>query len=177
MYQEREALELRKPMSWFIRDVASGYFGVTFDQGSNKWRAFVDLEGGSRHEVGLFATKDSAARAYDLSAARILGAPLNALPVAEPDVGAEVTYTRCSSGNKKTTSRFAGVCLGRRNRWEVQLKAKGEKMYHKFFTTEKEAALAYDEKVTSPSWEFRRNTYKCHHEGPEQTWSVRRKAP
>jgi hypothetical protein len=57
-------------------DNTSGYRGVCFDKGKNRWKArmMVTIDGVStRHVIGMFNDPDEAAVAYNLEALRLFG--------------------------------------------------------------------------------------------------------
>ncbi len=51
----------------------SGYIGVSWHRGTEKWQAQIRVRGEKRH-IGAYAEKERAARAYDEEALRLFGA-------------------------------------------------------------------------------------------------------
>jgi hypothetical protein len=56
-----------------IKSNTSGYKGVGWSKAANKWRAYIRADGVNYH-LGLFQTKEEAAAAYKVAAAKLHGA-------------------------------------------------------------------------------------------------------
>jgi hypothetical protein len=125
-------------------DASSKYFGVCFDKTNKQWCAFIRKDGKSKW-LGRFSSEIEAARVYDATARKYRGefAILNF-----PDEIFSFEYLRDNirkAKKSKTSSKFIGVRYIKKNKiWGAQIKVAGKDIWLGRFTTELEAAKAYD---------------------------------
>lgn len=119
----------------------SGFKGVKFHKKTGKWTASIG--GKDRRYIGLFATKEEAAAAYDGAALSTYGT------FAQTNLGAAVAVALpLSPGpgkNRANKTGFRGVyfCAGR-NKFRASIQANSRSQHLGFFDSVINAALAFD---------------------------------
>ena len=108
----------------------SGFKGVSWDPGSEKWKAQIK-QNGKHAYLGSFDNEQEAAHKYDETSAT-LGRPLN--------------FPKASDGALVGPSLYKGVSWDRgKKKWRAQLKQGGKKSSLGYFDNEEAAARKYDE--------------------------------
>lgn len=119
----------------------SGFKGVVKDKKS--WGSRIRHNGKNLH-LGNFATPEEAAVAYDIKAKELYGefALLN-IELSSLDLLTRV-INRLKSAKQRSgcKSKYKGVYFY--NRWKAVLKLGGKSIHLGYFSTEEEAAMAYD---------------------------------
>ncbi|MGC4375766.1 HNH endonuclease [Fictibacillus sp. Mic-4] len=113
----------------------SGYKGVT--KSKKGWRASIHLNSEKIH-IGVFKTKEDAAKAYNIKALELFGdfARLN-----------DVNHEEFSIPEKKPlSSKYKGVSK-KGKRWQAGIYQYGKRIHIGNFATEMEAARAYNRKA------------------------------
>jgi hypothetical protein len=119
----------------------TGYFGVT-NRASGKHGAAIKTEG-IRKYLGLYATAEQAAKAYDKEAIKA-GKPFSQLNYPEK---APVGYTPIQKAlTSRNTVGYRGV-YKMRKKFKAQIKIGGKRTHIGLYDTPKEAAIAYDRAV------------------------------
>lgn len=133
------------------KDNSAGYHGVFYNQDTNTFTAFTDLNK-RRQYLGRFQTAREAAIARDLYVKDKPESVFMSLNVLEPTVD-EVQKVQEHQRNPKKikgTSQFLGVSCDYRKKtklWTVHIVRKGKVLYHAVFDHELEAAKAYNDKA------------------------------
>lgn len=118
----------------------NGFKGVSFDHRINKWRARIVLAK-KEYWIGYFATEIEAAKAYD-QAARYFHLDFAYLNF--PDINEEIVDIEKILNHKKfQKSNYNGVTLNG-NRWRTRVRVNNKLIHIGYFSTELEAAVAYD---------------------------------
>uniref|UniRef100_A0A7S3QSY1 AP2/ERF domain-containing protein n=1 Tax=Dunaliella tertiolecta TaxID=3047 RepID=A0A7S3QSY1_DUNTE len=138
--------------------VTSQYKGVSWNSACSKWVAVLwDRELKRARHIGSFESEEDAARAYDREAIKMLGseAGLNfreSMTEFLASTGADVSHLSADAANlgpaNKGSSQYRGVSWHERSqRWEVRVWGGGKQHFIGSFTSETEAARAYDKAV------------------------------
>jgi len=123
-----------------MRRGVSGFLGVCRDK--DRWRAIITMQG-KGHRLGVYASPEQAARAYDAAAIFYFGddAILN-FPEQRHD------YSFQPTAPSHPTSQYRGVLWERKaNAWRALIKVNQKGIHIGYFTSEVEAARAYDTKA------------------------------
>lgn len=125
------------------RQVRGKMKGFSFQNSTNSFFAYIYTDS-KRINLGYFTSEVAAACAYDYAAKKYHKdfACLN-FPTGQPLTEQELENHRALS---KSTSRYRGVCLNRRNnKWRVEITLNRRHISVGTFTDEIEAARAYNE--------------------------------
>jgi hypothetical protein len=126
------------------RDSTSGYKGVSLDKRIGQWRAYIS-HAGKRWELGRHPTRERAALVHDCVARHLHGefAFLNF-----PDVDTYPFHAADFLKGHVPASRFRGVQYNRQaSAWFAAINVDGKRSHIGRFTTEEDAARAYDAKA------------------------------
>jgi hypothetical protein len=136
----------------------SGFKGVSRKR--NRWQAAIKLDGNTRY-LGMFATPEEAARAYDAAAREFFGefARLNFpdSPRANLHLANHAENSRNARLYTNNTSGYKGVSWHKRSRqWQARITLDRKSRYLGCFATREEAARAYDAAARELHGEFAR---------------------
>ena len=121
-----QLISQRENVSKDKKNGASQYSGVTWHKATNKWRSQIRI-GDKRKQLGLFISEEEAHEAYQ-----------NALKIYHD--GGDLSFMEI----RIPTSQYKGVSWNKyRDKWQSQIKINGKKKYLGSFTSEEEAAEAY----------------------------------
>ena len=144
----------------------SSYIGVTYhEKNSKKWMAIIKCNQ-KNYYLGSFLRKEDAALAYDQKAYELYGpdAKVNFPQLSLEEVKEKVSklkegsakftsdiHSRGRQGKQQTvskTSKYVGVSFDKRKKkWRVAINHKNKQYQIGYFSSEEEAALAYDKKA------------------------------
>lgn len=130
---------------------SSRYHGVSWDSRRGRWVTVVCVAR-KKIQIAQFDSQEDAALAYDRVALHLLGAttrrnfPGRRLKPANVD---QIRIWARTLWKKKTSSRYRGVCWNPRDLcWMAQINIQGRHRSLGSFSTEAEAAAAYDQAAT-----------------------------
>ena len=116
----------RENVSKDKKNGASQYSGVTWHKATNKWRSQIRI-GDKRKQLGLFISEEEAHEAYQ-----------NALKIYHD--GGDLSFMEI----RIPTSQYSGVTWDKNtNKWKSYITINGKKKHLGSFTSEEEAAEAY----------------------------------
>mmetsp|Transcript_8102 Transcript_8102/g.10571 ORF Transcript_8102/g.10571 Transcript_8102/m.10571 type:complete len:453 (-) Transcript_8102:79-1437(-) len=152
------------------KETKSPYRGVFWNNQSKVWIASITAGGRKKH-LGCFDEEKEAALAYDREAIKLKGslATVNfsssaARFKAEETSGIIIESTRHIRKRAEKTSKYRGVCWNKYNQcWKACIKVNGKNKHLGYFSSEVDAAKAYD----AFSLEHRRKKAKLNF--PEET--------
>eukprot|EP01048_Picozoa_sp_COSAG05_P005495 COSAG05_NODE_327_length_11345_cov_16.236884_6_plen_159_part_00 len=138
------------------------FFSENMRKVERKWAAQITIDGKAKH-LGHYDDEKQAALAYDAEiTARKLNKDLN-FPNDLGRFGPENRYAK-----RQESSKYYGVSWKTRQRkWWAQIKIDGKTKHLGYFEDEKDAALAYDKKVTSHKLNRPRNSDAFPDDFPE----------
>lgn len=127
---------------------ASGFKGVSRTRNTtvNPWTATI-TSSGVRYDLGYFASAEAAAWAYDNAALRLFGEFARINKVRKPAVLRNPPRYSHLKKRSNATSKYFGVSFRQdqpNNPWAVHLSVCNKPRYIGSFSTEAEAALAYN---------------------------------
>lgn len=118
---------------------SSKYNGVGWHKVTNKWSAYIGKDNEQYH-LGIFETEIEAAIAYNKAASELFGEFANLNKIDEESL---LLYS--GKSNSKKTSKYKGVSwCNDMKRWVAKTQINGKHKYLGSYTTEIEAALAYN---------------------------------
>jgi hypothetical protein len=131
---------------------SSRFRGVRFDgrNGRRPWVARISVPGQGPKELGTWAVEADAARAYDRAARFYLDRPTVLNFPAEKTQAADAGRLRKEARQESKaghTSRYVGVHWNtREEQWQAVICDKSRRIHLGFYTSERAAAKAYDDK-------------------------------
>lgn len=124
------------------RPKTSQYKGVSLNRKVNRWQAHIK-KGDERRYLGLYDSEQDAARAYNAAARHYFG------PYAHTNDVPDDNWSMTDLAVASKSSQYRGVHFDAPSgKWKVQIQVNSAKKFIGRFTTEEDAARAYDAYVT-----------------------------
>lgn len=131
------------------RGSTSKYKGVCLVKRSNKWIAYISIDGIRRH-LGTFNNEEDAAKAYNSAAQQFWGEDCYLNVIGEDNNSSNIETEKALGFRRVggTSSLFRGVSFQKRdNNWASMIGSNGKQIRIGSFSSEIEAAKAYDKKA------------------------------
>ena len=135
-----------------VKEGASKYVGVTYEEKMSKWRAQIKIEGRYRH-IGLYGNEEEAAVNYARAFYKLKGKEAldkmrernnSASTIDLSDVPPQLPIPKSKGHIKEGFSKYAGVSFSKAsNKWKAQIKIDGKQRHLGSYENEEEAAADY----------------------------------
>lgn len=133
------------------KNKTSQFKGVVFSKRLQRWQAYIK-KGSERRYLGTFDDELDAARAYNAAARHFFG------PNAYVNEVNDDTLTFSDLYRKPTSSGYRGVHFDRQSgKWKAQIQVNKAKIFLGYYTSELDAARAYDSYVIANGLRSRLN--------------------